>query len=95
MEYLNAQNIAGFFFTVAGVILILHRVGIFKIPSFRNKNNPIKDEIIELREIQLLQKQIIEQHKKRFDKGDKKFERIEFIINEISINVGILLDRTK
>ena len=97
MSYLSGEAIAGFFFAVGGAAIVLQRVGIIKLPTTRNskQGNPGNDKIVSLKEVQLVQAEILRQHAEKFDKGDKRFDKLEVTIGKINTNVGILLDRTK
>ena len=93
-EYLSGQTIVGFFFAIGGIVIVLQRVGIIKIPITRNSNSK-DDKITSLKEVQIAQAEILKQHEKRLERGNKRFEGLETTIGTINTNVGILLDRTK
>lgn len=96
MGYLSGEAIVGFFVAIGGIAIVLQRFGIIKLPTKRNSpGNPGNDKITSLKEVQVLQAQILEQYEKRFEKGDERFEKLETTIDKINVNVGILLDRTK
>lgn len=84
--------------------MLLHRVGVLKMPTRRKNipNNPKNNKIDSLEKVQidqaqtqLLQAQIIEQHEERFEKGNERFKGLEDTVGKISVDVGILLDRTE
>lgn len=93
MEYLNGQTIVGFFFAAGGVAIILQRVGIINLPTFRNRKNSRDNKLDGMEKMQLLQAQMIEQHGKRLDEGKEQFRRIETVMNEMNVNIGVLLGR--
>lgn len=97
MNYLSGEAIAGFFFAIGGVAIVLQRVGIIKLPTTRNskQGNPDHEKIDSLEKVQIVQTQILKEHKERLNKGDKRFEKFEITLGAIDVNVGVLLDRTK
>ena len=89
-EHLSPEMIAGFFFIVGCAVLGFHKAGILKLPTTNGKK-----DITTLKEVQIVQTQLLQVCKDRLDKGDGRFIRIETALGEINTNVGVLLDRTK
>jgi len=72
MNYLNGEAIIGFFVAAGGVVMVLQWFGILKLPITRKEkqDNPQNDKdrdkrITSLKEIQIGQALMIEQHAER------------------------------
>ena len=79
---------------LGGIVFTIKKVrGLFP-SNGKPDNGKNKQEIKTLREVQIAQGVIIQEHEKQLRDGKQAFEVVRVDIGKINTNIGILLDRS-